>query len=196
MRAQCQALAGALLVHRKNARRLARRADAAYGVVDGRAHLGVIGLPRMAHAGREIRRADEDAVHAVHRSDGLDLRQCFQRFHLHQQTQLLVGLMHVARVAAELRGPHRSAQPAHAMRRITHGTHGSACLLGILHKWDEQRLRADVQVALDQHMVVPRRAHDGMGAPRGLGSHRLQQRQHQGHVAWRVLGVEQDPVEA
>ena len=62
-----------------------------------------------------------------------------------------------------------------------------------LYVGDQQRLHADVEKAFDQHHVVPRRAHDGRGR---VGRSRLQLGDHVLQIIGRVLGVEQQPVEA
>jgi hypothetical protein len=151
-------------------------------------------LAEVPHRGRQVRGTDEDAIDAFDGRDGLDLCQCRRGLHLHQQAHLPVGLLEVFGVARPARRARQAATyAAHPLRRIAHRTHQLACLLRGFDHRHQQRRRADLQHLLDQRRVALRHPHDRM---RGIGRHRLQDRQHRAQVVGAVLAVDQQPVEA
>src|SRR5262245_30958503 len=147
----------------------------------------------MAERGGQIGGADEHAVHALDRGDGLERSERRARLDLHQQADLAVGGLEIVLHPAIAAGARRGGDAADSRRRIAHGCHGTTGFLGILHVGHQDRLRADVEHALDQHSIVPRRPHN-----RGSGAARcgLQLREQARNLVGRVLAVEQDPIEA
>jgi len=87
------------------------------------------------------------------------------------------------RVPYDLGGTVLTGINQHAYRRLRR-------FLGRLHIGNQQGLHADIEKALDQHHVVPRRAHDRRGR---VGRGRLQLGDHVLQVVGRVLGIEQQP---
>jgi hypothetical protein len=63
-------------------------------------------------------------------------------------------------------GRHRDA--AHPARRIAHRRDGCARLLGTLHIGHKQRLRSNIEAALDQYGVVPGGPNDRCGGPAAI----------------------------
>ena len=98
-------------------------------------------------------------------------------------------------------GSHAVARRAHrarrraaaAARRVEARGDGRPRLVGGVDAGDEHRLGADVEHALQIHVVVPRHAHDADGRRRG---HRVQLRGEARRVAQAVLLVEHEVVEA
>ena len=124
MRAQVQAFARPRLVHHQDARRLAAGADTAYGVVYAAVYFRVPRLAGIAHAGRQVCGADENAVDAVDGGNRLDLLQRLGRFHLYQQTQVFGGLGDVVGGATEVGRASGAAHAPYAVGRVTYGAHG------------------------------------------------------------------------
>ena len=130
--------------------------------LDRALHLGMQRVADMPHRRAEVGRSDEDAVHTVDRGDlgnSVDRTQCFS---LHQQADLPVGLLQIGGSAAIAAGAAAGGDAANAGRRIAAGRNRAARLFSILHKRNEQGLRADIEQALDQYRIVPRRAHDDL----------------------------------
>ena len=187
----------------QNARRLARAQDARNAVVDGRLHLGVPWVARVAHRCRQVRRADEHAVHAGRGGNGVQVVHGFYRLGLHQQADLLVGLVHVLRVRLPARrAGQRAAHAAHAFGRIARGAHQLPGLLGGVHHGYQQGLGADVQVLLDEGRVAHRHARHGVGRLRagrqgaGGAGDGLQLVQDGAQVVGRMFAINQQPVVA
>ena len=150
-------------------------------------------MPILAEGGGEVVRADEDAVDAVDLGDRLDLVERAFGLDLHQQADLAACVLQIVFHAPIAAGATAAGDAANAAGRIARRLDGAAGLIRCLNERDEQGLRADVEKALDQHDVVPRRAHDRR---RGAGLRGLQLRQHVRHLVGRMLGVEKEPVEA
>src|SRR6185312_7779692 len=140
----------------------------------------------------EIGRTDENAVDPVHRSDVLELAERFLGLDLNEEAKLVCRDLVIAGDAAEPGRAGHAGDTANAFRRIAHGAHRSARLVGILHIRDEQRLRAKIENALDQDRIVRCRTNDRRDVVRRDG---LELRQHRERIGWRVLGVEQQPIE-
>ena len=143
--------------------------------------------------GGEIGRPDEHAVDAVDRGDRLELLEGGARLDLDQEANLAVRLLEIIGHPAVAAGARGRRNAANAGRRIADRRDRAARLVGVLHIGHEDRLRADVEHALDQHGVVPGRPHDRR---RGAARRCLQLRHQTGDLVRRVLAVEQDPVEA
>src|SRR5690606_2255447 len=180
-------------VEREDAGGLAAGAYATDGVFDGALHFGMLGVARMPQAGRQVGRADEYAVHAVHLGDVLEPIQPLTGFDLHQQAKLIFAGLHVVADLPEAAGAHDSAHATQAARRIAHARYRLLGLLGALHVWNEQGLRTDVQVTLLLDQIVPAGAYDGRN---GIRSGGLQLAQYGLNVVGRVFGVEHQPIEA
>ncbi len=185
--------AGRRRVEREEAGGLAGGADAGDGVLDRGDDLGVAGVAEVAEAGREVGGADEEAVDAVDGGDRLEGVEAGAGLDLDDQAELLLGAGEVVGDAAVAGGAGQRRDAAHAARRVAHGGDGGLGLGGGLDVGDEQRLRADVEEALDQRGVVDLRADD-----RGqrIGREGLELGEDAELVAGRMLGVEQQPVEA
>jgi hypothetical protein len=129
--------------------------------------------------------------------DGVEVAHAFARFHLHQQADLVVRLLRIAWVAAPARGPG-GGHSADAAWRIAHAAHQFAGLLRRVHHRHQQGLDAYIQVLLDQglpHVAVPHGHPRDRVRARVSGDHLgLLQQVHR--VVGRVLGVQQQPVEA
>ena len=127
--------------------------------------------------------------------DRLEIRERRARLDLKEQAHLVVHALEVILDAAIAIGASGSGDTAHALRRIAKPGDGAPRLLRVLHVRNQQRARADVEVALDEHDVVPCRPHDRFGrafAERDPVELRLHHRQ----LVGRMLGVEQHPVES
>src|SRR5262245_2385029 len=192
-RAEIEVAPRELLVRRQDPGRLAARADAADRVVDLRQNRGVRRLARVAEGGVEIGRSDEDPVDAVEPRDRLDLVDRRLGLELDQHAELLVRALRVVLDPAEPGRPRRAAHSAHACRRVARIGDGLARLVDRLDERDQQGLRADVEHALDRDHVVPGHAHDRM---HGVRRDRLQLAEHHVELVRRVLGVDEEPVEA
>ncbi|MCY1365598.1 hypothetical protein D9M69_524520 [compost metagenome] len=126
-------------------------------------------LSRIAQAGGQVRRPDEDPVHAIHRDNRVQVFQGLAGLGLHQEAQLILAAAHIVVYPAITCGAHAATDASHAARRIAHAGHGALGFGGILYVGQQQGLCADVQVLLDLDLVVPRGAHDGMAAVGGRG---------------------------
>ena len=112
---------------------------------------------------------------------------------LHQHADFGVGLAEITGHATVAAGARRYRYAANALRRIARRGDRALGLLDVLHIGEQQRLRADVEAALGQHRVVPGRTYDRR---RRTALHRLELADQIGDFVGRMLGVEQDPVEA
>src|SRR6218665_648486 len=187
----------------QNARGLAGAQDAPDAVVERGLHARVLGVGRMAHRGRQVRRADEHAIDSRRGGNGVEVAQGLHGFGLHQQAYLLVGLVHIVRIGLPARGArHGAAHAAHARRGVARGAHQGLRLLGRVHHRHQQRLHADVQVLLDQRLLADRHAGDRMGRRRAGGQgtggagDSLQLVQYRAQVVGRRPAVDQQPVVA
>ena len=180
-------------VRRQNTGGLADLLQALHRVFERGLHLRVPPVADVAERGRKIIGPDEHAVDALDRRDGLDLRQRLAGLDLHQRADLARRVLQVILHAAVAAGAARTGNATHALWRITRPLDRALGLLRRLHERQQQGLRADVEIALDQHHIVPGGAHD---AGRRAGLRGLQLQQDVRHVVGRMLGVEQEPVEA
>jgi len=112
---------------------------------------------------------------------------------LQQEAELLLRALRVIGDSAEARGAGHPRDAAYAPRRKAHGRDCSRGFLAVLHVRDEQRLRTDIEVPLDEDLVVPRGTHDGRN---GVGGDDLELRERGVDLVRRVLGVDDEPVEA
>ena len=161
-------------------------------------------VARVAHRCRQVRRADEHAVHAGRGGNGVQVVHGFYRLGLHQQADLLVGLVHVLRVRLPARrAGQRAAHAAHAFGRIARGAHQLLGLLGGVHHGHQQGLHAQVQELLDEGGVPHWHPCDGVGwlRPRRQGAggagrtgYCLQLVQDGAQVVGRVFAIDQQPV--
>ena len=135
---------------------LAARANAPDGILDDRRHLRMARLADVAETRRQIGRPDEDAVDALDRRDLLEPVQRLLGLDLHHQAQLLVRALGIARDPAEPCCARNPGHTADALGRIAHRRDGALRFLGALHVGDQQRLRAEIEKALDQHRVIRR----------------------------------------
>jgi len=178
----------------QDARGLAGPHDARDRVIDGLFDFRMLGLAQISHAGRQIGRSDEDAIHAVHGQDGVQRLDAGGRLDLHQHAHFVVGAFKVVRDAVPARrARQRAAHAADALWRIAHGGHRVGRFLGGLDHGHQHRLRAGVQDLLDLDRVVPGRAHHGRHR---VGRHGLQLGQGGVQRVGRVFAVDQQPVEA
>ncbi len=103
----------------QNARRLATSAHPLQRIIDDELHIGVAGVAGIAQAGRQIGRANEDAVNAIHLAISSRWTQGIARFHLHQQ-----AISSAPRCTAASRpkvgSAHAAAHTAHPMGGIAH----------------------------------------------------------------------------
>src|SRR5690606_19229490 len=140
---------------------LAGRTNPPDAIFDGLLDVGVPGVTQMAHAGGQIGRADEDAVHALDRHDLIKVGEGFGRFHLAQQTDVVLGLWQVVAYGPPACHPRDGGTHAtDAVRRVTNRRHRPARFLGRLHHGHQQVARPDVQQALDLNRVVPGGTYD------------------------------------
>ena len=147
-----------------------------------------------AHIGAQIRRADKHAVHALDIEDLRQIAERFASFDLHQHAHRVVGLMEIIRDAVPARGAgQRAADAANAGGRIAGGFHRQPRFIGVLHHRHQQGLGADIQQLFDLHRIVPRRTDHRLA---GVRSNRLQLGQYRLHAVWRMLAVDQQPVES
>ena len=151
------------------------------------------GVVQVPESRGKVPRADEDAVDAFDVGDRLEIVEREARLDLHEHAKLFFVPLEVLLHAAETRCARRRRESAHALRRIACGRDRLLRFLLGLHVGNEQRLRADVEEALDHHRVVPRRPHDRVRGAAGRG---LQLAVDHRHLVRRVLGVEQQPVVA
>src|SRR5712692_10866905 len=182
-----------VLAHAEETRRLAGSADALAGIEDRRLHLRVLRVGEMAHIGGEVGRADEDAVDALGRGDGGEVGNGLARLALHEDADLLRRALGVIGDAAVAVGPRRAGKAADALRRIARRRDGAPRFFGRLHEGKEQRARADVEQALDDHRLVPGHAHHRLGGA-ALGGAQMMRDVRQ--LVGRMLHVEEQPVEA
>ncbi len=141
----------------------------------------------------QVGRADENAVHAFHRGDFLEVVEALLVLDLNEHTELLVGAFRVILHARKARRPRPAGDAAQARGRIARVGDRAFRFVGVLHVGNQDRLRADIQEPLDRHHVVPGDADHGV---RGVGRCGLQLLQHRFEIVGRMLGVEQYPVEA
>ena len=162
------------------------------GIVDRLDDFGVIGSAKMPERGRKITRSDKHAI------DAFDLRDPFQvlkpalRLHLQQKTNLLVRRLVIACDPAISGSSRLRREATKAFRRIA-GRHDSAprLLLGF-NIGDQQRLRANVEQAFDDHLIVPGWTNNRV---RFSAAGRLKLCEHHGQFVRRVLGIQQNPIE-
>ncbi|KRA02324.1 hypothetical protein ASD71_09925 [Achromobacter sp. Root565] len=178
----------------QDASRLAGPHDARNGVVDGLLDHGMFRLAQIAHAGRQIGRSNEDAIHAVHGKNLVQRRDAVRRFDLHQHAHLVVGAFKVVGNAVPARrARQRTAHATDALRRIADRRHGGGGFLRGLDHGHQHRLRSRVQNLFDLHRVVPCRTHHGRDR---IGGHGLQLGKGGVQRIGCVLAVDQQPVES
>jgi hypothetical protein len=91
-RARVKVLLRQRRVGREDASGLADRAHGGDAALDDFLYRGVAGLAAVAHAGREVGRAEEHAVHAFGLGNRLEVAHCGHSLGLHQQALLVIGL--------------------------------------------------------------------------------------------------------
>ena len=153
----------------------------------------MIEVAEMAHRRREIGGPDEQRIDAGNRGDRRQVLHRGRGLDLHDHADLGGSRFLVIRDVAPAAAAMHGGDAADAVGRITRVRDRALRLLGVLHERDEQRLRAGIEQALDQHHVVPRRPHDrGRRRPR----HRAQHVGDLRRVDRRVLGVDDEKIEA
>ncbi len=146
---------------------------------------------RLAHAEREVGRADVDAVQALHGQDVVQVADRLARLDHGEQQHLLVGVLPV--VGAGVLGGAERPEAALAHRRIAAGAHvGFGFRLGVDHRADQPH-GAGIERAHDVGGVVPGHAHQRGGV---AGAHGLQHRHQVVHGGRAVLHVDGDAVPA
>ena len=178
---------------REDTRELPRLHDPRNRCVDGGADVRVRAVADVTHVGGEVARADEQAVDAIDGRNRFEIPQRDTRFDLHDDAQFAVDALDVVLDAAVAIGPHGRGDASDPFRRIARRRDRLPCFLGILYPRHEKALHADIEEPFEQNRIVPRRPHDRR---RGAAGHRLQLAEHHGQLVRRVLGVEQEPVEA
>ena len=122
------------------------------------------------------------------------MRQAFEVFDLYQQAHLLIGVVEVTGHGIPARCTSQgAADAANTLGRIMNGAHQVFGLLGRVDHGYQQRLGTEVKQLLDHYGIADRGANYRM---RRVGRDRLQLPEQAGDVVGRVLGVEQQPVEA
>ncbi len=177
----------------QDARGLARLLDALDRVFDGRPRFGMRKVSQMAEVRGEVARTDEQAVHAFHGGDGLEVLQGQPGFDLNQHAEFLVDALVVISDSPVIIRPCRSDEATPALRWISGGGDGGARFFGRLHVRHEQVLHADVEQSLEEDQVIPGWPHDGGG---GAAGHRLQIIEDHRQLIGGVFGVDQNPIEA
>ena len=155
----------------------------------------------MAERGRQIGRADEHAVDPIGGHDRVEVVDRGARFGLHQHADLCIGFFGVVGVlppARTARATHAAHAAAAIVLWITRRTHHRGRLLGGVNHRHQQRLHADVQVLLDQHLPrlteAHRHARNRMAV--GVARNDLQLVQDRLQVVRRMFTIDQQPVEA
>src|SRR5512146_1268103 len=133
-------------------------------------HIGLLRISKMAEIRCQIAWTDEDAVDAFNFGDALDLSQCSAGFNLHQHAGVLMRVLVVVLDAPVVVGARSDGNSANTKRRITCGGDCMKSFIDTLHERNEQRARANIHCALDDHHVIPRHAEDrrGSAATHGL----------------------------
>ena len=150
-------------------------------------------LPPVAHGGRQIRWAKKHPVHPFHCCNGGQLCHRLHGFGLHQQAHFIVGAVQVIlNLVPAGRPRQRRTHPPDAFGWIAHRLHHLRRLLGRVDHRDEQGLRANVQVLLDQGHVRLHGPHDRMHRVR---RHSAQLGQGVAWVVGGVLAVQEQPIE-
>ena len=163
-------------------------------VEDRGLHRRRTGIAHVAHRGREIGGADEQRVDAL---DGGDLVQRLERveaFDLQDQAELVARRGGIILDGAEAGSAGQAGHASDAAGGVVHCGDGAAGLFGRADVRYHQRLRALIEVALDQGGVVVGDADRGRDL--GVGGDGLQAGQDVGNLHHRMLGVDQHPVEA
>ena len=152
----------------------------------------MIGLAEIAERGRKIARPDKHPVDALDPRNSFEVLKSALRLHLQQQANLSVGRRVIAFDPAVARGARLRGEAAKALRGIAGRLNRTFRFLLRFDIGNEKLLGADVEQALDDHLIVPRRSDDRMGRS---AAHRLKLSQHHRQFVRRVLGVDQNPVE-
>ncbi len=150
-------------------------------------------IPQVSKVRRQVTGADEHAVHPFDPRDRLEVAQSDARLDLDEHTDLLLAAGVVIPHPPESRRACGRRETPDAARRIPRGGDGLPRLGLVLYVGHEESLHAGVEEPLDAHRIVPRRADDGMRRAAGGG---LQLAQHHRELIWRMLAIEEQPVEA
>ena len=187
---------GQLPIWREDAGGLARFEDAGDGVFNRGLHLRVCGIAYMAHGGREVRRANEHAIHTGRGGNRVEVVQGPERLDLHDQTDLFVGTLEVVREMT----PARSPGPGHAAHAalavvlgVTHGLHQLRGLLGGFDHGHQDVLCAEVQVLFDERGLTHR--HSGHRVADRVSGQGLQLGLDGAQVIGRVFAINDQPIE-
>src|SRR5690606_19714732 len=124
--------------------------------------------------------------------DLIKVGEGFGRFHLAQQTDVVLGLWQVVAYGPPACHPRDGGTHAtDAVRRVTNRRHRPARFLGRLHHGHQQVARPDVQQALDLNRVVPGGTYDRRDR---ISGQRLQLEQGGLDGVRCVFAVDQAPV--
>ena len=109
----------------------------------------------------QIGRANEDTIDPVDAADRLQLLERRSALDLHEHADLFISLLEIVLDATEITGAAAGRHPTHAPGWITDGRYRPAGFLCRLHVGQDDRLRTDVEYALDQHRIIPGRPNHG-----------------------------------
>ena len=145
----------------------------------------------MAKTGGQILRADKDRIDALDGDNFIDIFDTGTAFNLHHDRDAVVDLLQVILDRAELAAAMHQRDTPHALRRVACGGDGTFGVRLAFDVRDDEVVEADVEQALDQHRVIPLRAHDGCA---DAILHGGELRNEGGNFVGRVLAVDDDPV--
>src|SRR5258705_1448055 len=141
----------------------------------------------------EVARADEQTIDAFNRCNRLEILQRGSRLNLNAHADFVSATFVIILHSAIAVGAMSDGYATDALRWIARGSHGCAPFLRRLHIWNQQILDTDIEQALHDHRIVPRRSDHRRRSP---ADQALQLTEHNRQFVGRVLGIDEDPVEA
>src|SRR6202051_2268792 len=141
-------------------------------------------IAEIPHGGRQVRGSNEYAIDAGDTRDLLELSKRFSGLYLHQNADLLRSGFQIIAGPSEIAGARRSRHAPPSIGRIATTLYGATCFFRTLYEGQQNRLRPNIQYALDEYGIVPRGPHYRSSRP---VIRRLQQRQQAGDFYRRVF---------
>ena len=167
-------------------------ANAGTCIGDGGLDLEVARIGQVAQVRGEVARTDENSIYSFDGRNGFNLTHSGTRLHLHQYTNILVGLAVVIGNPAVAVGARSHRDTPVAERRVPGSRHGHFRFSCILNEWNQNGSGADIEDSLDQCRIVPDAPDHGLRGPPGHG---LQLRKDIGHFVGSVLHIDENPIE-
>src|SRR5262249_34059155 len=172
---------------------LSRGAHTPNRVIDSGPHFRMRVVAQMPHIRRQVARADEQPIYSVYGRNRFQVSERGSSLNLHDYTDLVMHPLEILLHPTVSIGPDRRGDAADSFRGIAGRGDRFPRFVGVLNERDKKALHSHVEEALEQDRVVPGWTNHRAGGAAGRG---LQLAVNHRKLVRRVLGVEQDPIEA